>query len=187
MPASGYGAAGGREGRGAAGGSGAGAGAGGAAGREDLARARAELERAVVGLGLPAELAGVLARELRGEGSMRRMSAYLREVRPARMEDIADELLAITFERDVWSERKASEESNHRFYEMQRARIHSADVDVELEDELDELEGDDWGDGCDGDEPARGGFGWAGGAGDGADWGDGCGAGDDGGAGGLGY
>ncbi|MDD6693985.1 MAG: hypothetical protein PUE38_06435, partial [Olsenella sp.] len=59
-------------------------------------------------------------------------------------------LLAITFERDVWSERKASEESNHRFYEMQRAGIRSADVDDELEDGMDALERDDAGDGGDG-------------------------------------
>lgn len=137
------------------------AGSGGAAGtRADLVRARAELERAVVGLGLPAELAGVLARELRGEGSLRRMSAYLREVRPNRMEDIADELLAITFECDVWSERKASEESNHRFYEMQRAGIRSADVDDELEDEMDALERDDAGDAGDGGDGTAGGLGY---------------------------
>ena len=115
-------------------------------GDEGRALAEEELGRAVRGLGLPPEFTAVLARELRGEGSMRRMSAYLREVRPTTMEEIADELLAITSERDVWVERKVAEEANHRYYEMQRAGIRSADVDP------DEPVDDGGHDGDDGDD-----------------------------------
>lgn len=87
-------------------------------------RAYAELARAVCDLGYPEEFALVLAHELRGEKSIRRMAAYLRQAQPTSPEQIADELLAITQQRDTWIEQKMSERANTAitsFYN--RARI----------------------------------------------------------------
>ena len=75
-------------------------------------QAREELLRAIVDLGYPVEFGAVVAAELRGEKSMSRMAGYLRSAKPASMEDIADEMLAIAAERDRWIDRKTSEHAN---------------------------------------------------------------------------
>ena len=72
----------------------------------------AELARAICDLGYPEEFAQVLASELRGEQSIRRMAAYVRQVQPTSPEQIADELLAITQQREAWVEQKISERAN---------------------------------------------------------------------------
>ena len=79
--------------------------------RSDSAKARAyrELAAAIVDLGFPEEFAEVLAGELGGESSMRRMAAYLRGARPQSPEQIADELVAIVEQRDRWREKAMSE------------------------------------------------------------------------------
>lgn len=68
-----------------------------------------ELLEAVVELGFPAEFGVALAAGLGGEWSMRRMIGYLRGARPRTMEQVADELVAITDERARIVERKMSE------------------------------------------------------------------------------
>ena len=68
-----------------------------------------ELLEAVVELGFPVEFGAALAAGLGGEWSMRRMIGYLRGARPRSMEQIADELVAITDERTRIVERKMSE------------------------------------------------------------------------------
>lgn len=75
-------------------------------------RAYRELMNAVIELGYPEEFGEVLAHELRGEKSMRRMASYLRQAQPTSPEDIADEMLAIVSERQRWVEQKISEHAN---------------------------------------------------------------------------
>ena len=82
-------------------------------------RARQELIETIVGLGHPQEFGVLIADELRTEKAMGRMTAYLRNARPTQLETIADEMLAIIAERDMWVERKISEHANAtitRFY-----------------------------------------------------------------------
>lgn len=82
-------------------------------------RARQKLIETVVGLGHPQEFGVLIADELRTEKAMGRMTAYLRNARPTQLETIADEMLAIIAERDMWVERKISEHANAtitRFY-----------------------------------------------------------------------
>ena len=75
-------------------------------------RARAELIRAVENLGYPTEFGEVIAHELGGEQSMRRMTAYLVGADPHSPEEIADEMLAILQMRSTWVEQKISEHAN---------------------------------------------------------------------------
>lgn len=77
-----------------------------------------DLLAAVVDVGYPAELGLVLADELRGEKSMRRMAAYLRAARPRSMEEIADEMIAIVEQRDSWVRKKMSERAQGSFNEF---------------------------------------------------------------------
>ncbi len=74
--------------------------------------ARAELIAAIEELGYPGEFGEVIAAELGGEKSMRRMTAYLRGANPQSPEEIADEMLAIVEQRRRWVEQKVSEHAN---------------------------------------------------------------------------
>ena len=90
--------------------------------RRDAAGADAygDLRAAVVDIGFPAELADVLADELRGEKSMRRMAAYLRAARPRTMEEVADEMIAIVEQRESWVYKKMSERAQASINEFYR-------------------------------------------------------------------
>lgn len=82
-----------------------------------------DLLKAVVELGYPEEFGIALAAGLGGEWSMRRMVGYLRGSRPRTMEEIADELVAITGERARIVERKISaraQDSLTEFYNRDR-------------------------------------------------------------------
>lgn len=75
-------------------------------------RARQDLIRAVELLGYPAEFGEVIAQQLGGEKSMRRMEGYLRNAHPNSPEEIADEMLAILAQRRSWVEQKISQRAN---------------------------------------------------------------------------
>ena len=75
-------------------------------------RARADLIDAIESLGYPGEFGEVLANELGGEHSMRRMTSYLRGADPHSPEEIADEMLAILQMRSTWVQQKVSEHAN---------------------------------------------------------------------------
>ena len=75
-------------------------------------RAYQELVEAVVDLGYPEEFAEVLARELGGEKSIRRMASYIHQAQPTSPEQIADEMLAILDQRHRWVEQKIGERAN---------------------------------------------------------------------------
>lgn len=77
-----------------------------------------ELVAAIEALGYPEEFGWVLAGELRGESSIRRMTSYLRSANPQSPEEIADEMLAICEQRDRWIERKQSEWAESRLTEF---------------------------------------------------------------------
>ena len=96
------------------------------AAREDRLRrdaARTDLIRAVEQLGYPAEFGEVIASQLGGEKSMRRMTGYLRNAHPTSPEQIADEMLAILEQRSRWVEQKISQRANDSitaFYNRER-------------------------------------------------------------------
>ena len=77
--------------------------------RQAREKAQQELVAAVEALGYPGEFGEVIARELGGETSMRRMTSYLRGASPRSPEEIADELVAILDQRRSWVEHKISE------------------------------------------------------------------------------
>ena len=78
----------------------------------DYDQAYASLVRAVLQEGYPEEFAQVLAGELRSPAAIGRMAAYIRNVHPTGPEQIADEMLAIVYERDRWVQQKMSEHAN---------------------------------------------------------------------------
>ncbi|MBP3893960.1 MAG: hypothetical protein J6D34_07975 [Atopobiaceae bacterium] len=74
--------------------------------------ARKALIDAVEQLGYPEEFGIVIASQLGGEKSMRRMTSYLRGANPHSPEEIADEMLAILDDRSRWVETKISQRAN---------------------------------------------------------------------------
>ncbi len=75
------------------------------------AQSRDRLASAITVLGYPAELADLLARQLKSPRAIDRMTSYLYQVRPNSMEMIVDEMLAICSEIDAWRNKKASLEA----------------------------------------------------------------------------
>ena len=81
-------------------------------------QARDRLAAAVASLGYPEEFAGLLAGQLKSPKAIDRMTAYLYKAKPASVEMIVDEMLAIQSEIDAWREKKDSEQANARYNEI---------------------------------------------------------------------
>ena len=75
------------------------------------ALARNRLVAAVASLGYPEEFAGLLAGQLKSPKAINRMTAYLVQAKPASVEMIVDEMLAICADMDAWREKKESQEA----------------------------------------------------------------------------
>ena len=69
-------------------------------------------------LGIRRELGEASAANLGSSKAMRRMTSYLRQVKPRSEELVVDEMLAICSEIAAWKEKKASEEANARYNEI---------------------------------------------------------------------
>lgn len=80
--------------------------------RESWLQAYRELIQTAGRIGLPEEIAKVIAQNLHSERCIRRMSAYIRNARPTTMEEIADEMVALMETRDAWIRKKQAEEAN---------------------------------------------------------------------------
>ena len=72
---------------------------------------RDRLAAAVSSLGYPEEFAGLLAGQLKSPKAIDRMTAYLDKAKPASVEMIVDEMLAICAEINAWREKKESREA----------------------------------------------------------------------------
>ena len=80
--------------------------------RQEREQERAQLIDAIEQLGYPGEFGEVIASQLGGAHSMRRMTSYLRGAHPHSPEEIADEMLAIIQMRESWVHQKISEHAN---------------------------------------------------------------------------
>ena len=79
------------------------------------ALARNRLAAAVALLGYPEEFAGLLAGQLKSPKAIDRMTAYLVQAKPASVEMIVDEMLAICADMDAWREKKESLEAQAEY------------------------------------------------------------------------
>lgn len=82
--------------------------------------ARRNLIDVLVRMGYPAEFGELIAGELGGENSIRRMTGYLLHAHPNDPDEIVDEMLAICSDRDRWREKKENEYYASRYYTMMR-------------------------------------------------------------------
>lgn len=79
------------------------------------AQARDRLVAAVTALGFSAELAELMARQLKSPKAIDRMVSYIRQAHPRTEEMLVDEMLAICAEIETWRERKESQEAQARY------------------------------------------------------------------------
>ena len=93
------------------------------------AQARDRLAAAVTGIGFPAELAELMARQLGSPKAIERMTSYLYQAKPDNLETIIDEMLAICEEIEAWRQKKESETASARYYEM-RNRLFPEDDSI---------------------------------------------------------
>ena len=82
--------------------------------------AKEDLIRAVTALGLPENLAVLIAKQLGSPKAIRRMTSYLRQAKPRTAEEVVDEMLAIESEIEAWREKKANEEAFEKYNRMLR-------------------------------------------------------------------
>ena len=77
--------------------------------------AKQKLTEELVALGHPAELADEIAKNIGSPKGIDRMTAYLRYVKPTKVELVVDEMLAICSDIQAWREKKLSEEANANY------------------------------------------------------------------------
>ena len=84
------------------------------------AQARDRLAAAVTGIGFPAELAELMARQLGSPKAIDRMTSYIHQAHPRTEEMLVDEMLALKGEIDTWRQKKEIQEAqtsyNARLY-----------------------------------------------------------------------
>ncbi len=78
-------------------------------------QSRNRLVAAVTGLGFSAELAELMARQLKSPKAIDRMTSYVYQARPRTEEMLVDEMLAICTEIETWREKKESQEAQARY------------------------------------------------------------------------
>ena len=79
------------------------------------AQARDRLVTAVTQAGFSAELAELMARQLKSPKAIDRMAAYIRLAHPRTEEMLVDEMLAICAEIETWRQKKESQEAQTRY------------------------------------------------------------------------
>ena len=80
-------------------------------------QARDRLAGALAQAGYPADLADIMAKQLRSPRAMDRMTSYVSHGYARSMEMLADEMLAISDEAEAWREKKESQEAQVRYNE----------------------------------------------------------------------
>ncbi len=86
--------------------------------RYDWKKAADELISEITTLGYPAEFGFLIAKNLGSPKAIRRMSGYLRQVKPKKPEMIADEMLAIMSEIESWKQKKQAEAANAAYNDL---------------------------------------------------------------------
>ena len=80
--------------------------------------AKDRLVSVVTELGFERELGLQIARQLGSPKAMQRMTVYLENVKPKKVELVVDEMLAICAEIEEWRKKKEAEDANARYNEI---------------------------------------------------------------------
>ena len=91
------------------------------------------LTKIIEQMGYPKELGVLIGKQLGTEKTIQRMIRYLHSAKPRSAEEIVDEMLAITADRDNWMRKKQSE-----YYNQKMNELIWYGLDVEPEDDPEE-------------------------------------------------
>lgn len=80
--------------------------------RSEWNKAKNELMSALSSLGFPERLGEEICKNLGSPKAIWRMTSYLENVKPTKIELVVDEMLAIRSEITAWKDKKASEQAN---------------------------------------------------------------------------
>ena len=94
---------------------------------QERAKLYEQLVKSVMRLGYPREFGQQIAGNLRTEKAMSRMIGYLSHFKKISAEEIADEMIAIMEERQMWMNKKAAEYYNGKYNEMLYRRFNNDD------------------------------------------------------------
>ena len=83
--------------------------------QQQWVQARDRLAAALTAAGYPAELAEIMAKQLRSPKAIDRMTAYVQHGYARSMEMLADEMLAISADAEAWREKKESQEAQAKY------------------------------------------------------------------------
>lgn len=83
-------------------------------------QAKTEMIQEMKQLGHQEALGELIARQLGSPAAIRRMTAYLRYVKPRNPELVVDEMLAICSDIEAWKKKKESEAANAAYNELLR-------------------------------------------------------------------
>lgn len=84
--------------------------------------AKEKLIKEIIALGFPEELGDAFAKNLGSPQAMYRMTVYLQNVKPKKVEMVVDEMLAICSDIGRWKEKKASEAANANYNEYPKSK-----------------------------------------------------------------
>ena len=97
--------------------------------KEAWLRAYNGLELSLRNMGYQKEFAYMIARSIGSEKGIRRMTAYLHNAKPRSMEEIVDEMLAISDEISSWRKKKEAEEANESYTEYLNSEFREDEED----------------------------------------------------------
>lgn len=80
-----------------------------------FSQARDKLIRAIESCGFPSELGELCAKQIGSPKGIDRLTSYVWNVKPGKMEMVVDEMLAIDSQLRAWREKKESEEAQWKY------------------------------------------------------------------------
>ena len=81
-------------------------------------RSRDRLIRTLISLGFPEELGNAIVKNLGSPRAIDRMTVYLENVKPKKVEVVVDEMLAIRSEIEAWRKKKEAQLANAYYNEV---------------------------------------------------------------------
>ena len=86
--------------------------------KTEWCRSRDRLVRTLTSLGFPGELGNAIVKNLGSPRAMDRMTVYLENVKPKKVEVVVDEMLAIRSEIEAWRKKKEAQLANAYYNEV---------------------------------------------------------------------
>ena len=102
--------------------------------RKSSRSAAQDLMEVMTGMGFTREFAEIVSASLISDKARARMTSYMLQFRPVRMEDVADEMLSINAQFESWKRKKIAEYYNSKYNILLRDGLDPDGEDEYLEE-----------------------------------------------------